>query len=236
MNENKIGKYFKYAIGEVFLVMVGILLALQVNNWNEDRKIEFQENEVLREIYEGLESDLKDVRENYLYQSAALKSQGLISQWRDSESSISDSLNWHFANSVNRSQFLPNTSGFGSLKLMGNFILRNNELKKKIVHLYEYDYSLYKKREETYLKFIEIVIYEFNMKHFLNSDMSNDDKSLYSSFQFPVDMSELRSSTEHGYLISSLEQSNMSLIDLIKLIENKIINIMQLIEDELNKK
>ena len=38
LSDNKKGKYLKYAIGEVVLVMVGILLALQVNNWNEDRK------------------------------------------------------------------------------------------------------------------------------------------------------------------------------------------------------
>jgi hypothetical protein len=36
--ENKTGKYFKYAIGEIILVVIGILLALQVNNWNEIRK------------------------------------------------------------------------------------------------------------------------------------------------------------------------------------------------------
>lgn len=36
--ENKTGKYLKYAFGEIILVMIGILLALQVNNWNEDRK------------------------------------------------------------------------------------------------------------------------------------------------------------------------------------------------------
>ena len=34
MEQNKTGKYFKYAIGEIVLVMVGILLALQVNNWD----------------------------------------------------------------------------------------------------------------------------------------------------------------------------------------------------------
>ena len=38
METGKTGKYFKYAIGEIVLVMVGILLALQVNNWNEGRK------------------------------------------------------------------------------------------------------------------------------------------------------------------------------------------------------
>jgi len=36
--ENKSGKYFKYAIGEIILVVIGILIALQINNWNEIRK------------------------------------------------------------------------------------------------------------------------------------------------------------------------------------------------------
>ena len=36
--ENKTGKYFKYAIGEIILVVIGILIALQINNWNENRK------------------------------------------------------------------------------------------------------------------------------------------------------------------------------------------------------
>ena len=37
MEKNKIGKYLKYAIGEIILVMIGILLALQINNWNNNR-------------------------------------------------------------------------------------------------------------------------------------------------------------------------------------------------------
>lgn len=39
MNENKTGKYFKYAIGEIVLVIIGILIALQINNWNESQKL-----------------------------------------------------------------------------------------------------------------------------------------------------------------------------------------------------
>jgi len=38
MSENKTSKYFKYAIGEIILVVIGILIALQINNWNENRK------------------------------------------------------------------------------------------------------------------------------------------------------------------------------------------------------
>jgi len=39
LSENKIGKYLLYALGEILLVMIGILLALQVNNWNETKKL-----------------------------------------------------------------------------------------------------------------------------------------------------------------------------------------------------
>ena len=43
MSNNQTGKYFKYAIGEILLVVIGILIALQINNWNEARKLEKKE-------------------------------------------------------------------------------------------------------------------------------------------------------------------------------------------------
>ena len=38
LSKGKTGKYLKYAIGEIILVVFGILIALQINNWNEKRK------------------------------------------------------------------------------------------------------------------------------------------------------------------------------------------------------
>lgn len=55
VNDDKIAKYFKYAIGEILLVMIGILLALQVNNWNEQRK----QRTTIHKLYNNLESSLK---------------------------------------------------------------------------------------------------------------------------------------------------------------------------------
>ena len=55
--ENKTSKYFKYAIGEIALVMIGILLALQVNNWNESRKKEEQFKSSLEQLYNKITDD-----------------------------------------------------------------------------------------------------------------------------------------------------------------------------------
>ena len=54
METGKTGRYFKYALGEIFLVVIGILIALQINNWNEGRKELKKGNEIMREISENL--------------------------------------------------------------------------------------------------------------------------------------------------------------------------------------
>ena len=49
--ENKTGRYFKYAIGEIILVVIGILIALQINNWNEARLKSNKESQILASIH-----------------------------------------------------------------------------------------------------------------------------------------------------------------------------------------
>ncbi|MDT0554121.1 DUF6090 family protein [Urechidicola vernalis] len=70
LSEGKTGKYLKYAIGEIILVVVGILIALQINTWNEEKKERVQEQKYLNEIKENLESDLlqiENIRNTYQY-------------------------------------------------------------------------------------------------------------------------------------------------------------------------
>ena len=58
LSKGKTGKYLKYAIGEIVLVVIGILIALSINNWNEDRKDQYQELKYLIGIKTDLEVDL----------------------------------------------------------------------------------------------------------------------------------------------------------------------------------
>lgn len=55
--EGKTGKYLKYAAGEIVLVVIGILIALQINNWNENRISLKHEKDLLINLKEDLDSD-----------------------------------------------------------------------------------------------------------------------------------------------------------------------------------
>ncbi len=57
LTENKFNKYLIYAIGEVILVVIGILIALQINNWNEQNKTDKVENVFLKRLLVDLKKD-----------------------------------------------------------------------------------------------------------------------------------------------------------------------------------
>ena len=62
MEQNNVRKYLLYALGEIALVMIGILLALQVNNWNELRLENIKADEYLNRLAENLEEDISLIR------------------------------------------------------------------------------------------------------------------------------------------------------------------------------
>ena len=68
IKENKVSKYLLYAIGEIFLVVIGILIALQINNWNEKRVIREETELRLSKLIEDLVNDqnqLKNMQYEY---------------------------------------------------------------------------------------------------------------------------------------------------------------------------
>lgn len=61
LTEGKTGNYIKYAIGETVLVVIGILIALQINNYNEERKLHRLRQDYYKQILVNLKDDNKDV-------------------------------------------------------------------------------------------------------------------------------------------------------------------------------
>jgi len=93
--ENKTGKYFKYAIGEILLVIIGILIAVSINGWNEDRKLKKAEQSILKDLKQEMIINLKAlefaIAENEKSFDAALEMRALFKD-RAAFDKMSDSL------------------------------------------------------------------------------------------------------------------------------------------------
>ena len=61
LNQGKTTSYLKYAIGEIVLVVIGILIALQINNWNEGRKDALREKQLLNNLQGEFKDNLQDL-------------------------------------------------------------------------------------------------------------------------------------------------------------------------------
>jgi hypothetical protein len=135
--ENKTGKYFKYAFGEIILVVIGILIALQINNWNENKKRTALEVKHLKELKSDIIETLKDAkRDENLYRND-IQSIIYLQDFFFNKIEYHDSLAYHFYRSVEHYQLYSKTSAFESIKSIGLDIISNDSLRLGITDFYQ---------------------------------------------------------------------------------------------------
>jgi hypothetical protein len=149
LSDNKTGKYLKYAIGEIILVVIGILIALQINTWNEERKTAIEEglylNRLLAENKEDLESfsiEIKNLEkgiETILTFSEALKTLNPL------DTLLVKAANGYFQFGSIYPTFTSSSSTFDDLSSTGNLkVISNSSLRDKLVK----HYALHKQTAE----------------------------------------------------------------------------------------
>jgi len=84
LNEGKTTKYFKYAIGEIVLVVIGILIALQINNWNEKKKEEEKTKLLIEQVYSAIKRDNDKLNSNIIFYNDQLKDHDILFKRSDS--------------------------------------------------------------------------------------------------------------------------------------------------------
>jgi len=145
MEKNKTGKYLKYAVGEIILVVIGILIALSINNWNEKRKIKHKETIVLKELLTSINSDLK-AYESFSDPKIERKKRGLDSLFTYVfyKKEIKDLLFIDFYTNMSQDIFLRFDNGpFEGLKSSGLDIISNDSLRTAINNAYAVKLPLY---------------------------------------------------------------------------------------------
>ncbi|MDX1472198.1 MAG: DUF6090 family protein, partial [Flavobacteriaceae bacterium] len=150
ITKNRVSKYMLYAIGEIILVVIGILIALQINNWNERQKEEVVEIDMLSEVRMGLMTDLKDAKYNLQLQQSKLRSQNIFIDFLETTQSFHDSLSKHVNNIHYGTYFQSNESPYQTLKQIGLRTITNDSLRNQITSLYDLDYQQYDKYNEEY--------------------------------------------------------------------------------------
>ncbi|TVZ60163.1 hypothetical protein NA63_2713 [Flavobacteriaceae bacterium MAR_2010_105] len=129
ITENKFSKYLLYAIGEIVLVVIGILIALSLNNWNEKQNLKAEEIKLLKEMKVALLSDKADIISNIEEHSSAAKSCAILLTAISNKLPYNDSLDFHFANALNTTKFSQISSPYETLKIKGPDLIENDSLR-----------------------------------------------------------------------------------------------------------
>ena len=132
--ENKTGKYFKYAIGEIVLVVIGILIALQINTWNQNRQNRTQEQQILVQLLNEYTNNLFQLNQKISIRKATVSSSFKLLNYKNDETLnvVADSFNLHIGRILLRPTFDPELgvttelTSSGKLYLITNDSLRNN--------------------------------------------------------------------------------------------------------------
>ena len=90
LSEGKTGRYFKYAIGEIVLVVIGILIALQINNWNEANKIATAEQQILKDIKNELLANIENLESVTKSGKLSMENAKILNQFYSNPSKLTD--------------------------------------------------------------------------------------------------------------------------------------------------
>ncbi len=138
MQQNKTGKYFKYAIGEIILVVIGILIALQINNWNENKKANITEVYVLKEVLSNLNEDAIILNDIINQRKKAKLSVAKMLNYLQKENISQDTLEKDIVNFLTFERYFPINNAYEILKSKG-LQLSNNTLTTKISRYYDFE-------------------------------------------------------------------------------------------------
>lgn len=149
--QNRVTRYLIYAVGEIALVMIGILLALQVNTWNEGRKRADHEQKVLKELLLNLQMDSLDHAGNRDWSLDVGASAGYVVDGLEARVAWQDSMALHYGKLLIHGVATLNTSAYDNLKSIGFDLISNDSIRIALTRLYSLDITRLLKLEKEML-------------------------------------------------------------------------------------
>jgi hypothetical protein len=136
MEKNKARTYFKYAIGEIVLVVIGILIALSINNWNENRKLDEKRQDYYNQLIDDLKKDKALLIDNISKTDSINSSYSVyLETFNQKGLTIDEMIHNLFKLDISASLINFNSSTFESLEKSGEIKIIPKELRNKILDL-----------------------------------------------------------------------------------------------------
>jgi len=222
LRENRMRSYLFYALGEMALVVVGILVALQINNWNQERKLANAELNILEEIHNNLEIDSAVYSQSKFFFNSKLKDLESLNAYLDSDLTYNDTLASSFGMISLMSTPRAMKSAFDHLNNFGLENIQNDSIRIYTIRYYsvadhyyntssEYDFGLYF-RENVYPKYFKSFSYSSR-----RGAVPSDYNALKSAHDFRVALDYVQNDSyffQYGY--SQIIELNRQLRKFIK--------------------
>lgn len=206
LSDGKTGKYLKYAIGEIFLVVIGILIAVQINNWNENRRLKTQELKILLDFRESLMADALYRSNSRKVYDKARKSMNYLIAYLEKDLPYKDSLKYHFANIAIDWGLSYDFSTYEALKSKDLNLISNTKLRSDIISYYRYAENLATNFTNRYSDNLDNASRTIFSKHFDQMWSGRIDNP--QSEMTPIDYEQLRRDKEFRYFLKTLQNQN----------------------------
>ncbi|KRP09513.1 MAG: hypothetical protein ABR95_03040 [Sphingobacteriales bacterium BACL12 MAG-120813-bin55] len=225
LSQNKFNKYLIYAIGEIILVVIGILIAVQINNWNDRRKDQQEEIILLKSLQRDLHSDMENIQLRMDRKRAMLT--GFIHCLEilsDKREGTKEEFMQHYEMIMQVDEITLNTTTFNNLQNNGVIkLIRNKRLADSIVAYYNTDLNGWQSslREYSRNNFAPYLLsYDFLPE--VTFELSNIDAELQAY------LNALPGNSEFSFSGKSLEdyKNNYFIINMLKFKSRNVIGIL----------
>jgi len=183
IKENRTSKYLLYAIGEIILVVIGILIALQINNWKQQQLEQQFEKKVLKEILIDTEEDIIEMDSAFFYLKESQRSAELIIDAFHKNFSYNDSLDVHFALALDTWSLSPNTTAFDAAKTEGLYLIKNDSIRKMVAKINGYFFDYVRVLESRWHDYNTIVVLPYILPLFDNYNFKSMKPTHYESLK-----------------------------------------------------
>ena len=208
---NKFSRYALYAVGEIVLIVIGILIALQIDSWNEQRKLRSKELKILKSFKESLAKDAAYLAGSKFTYGKAQQSLDYLIAYMEKDLPYTDSLKYHFANITYDWGVQYDFSTYEALKAEDVNLISNDSLRSNIIWYYSLAEGLNLRLANRYSRVIENASLNLFSKHFDQMWEARADN--YQGEMVPIDYEALKKDKEFRYFLKTLRNQNFWLLE-----------------------